>query len=126
MVTEEVEQIPVIPQVRLRRDPLGPSMGKRSHKCKNKEPVVPPSKDEETRFATILPPYTPLRSDDVPKVRIPNNAMFPLVAPKIPKGVWVMQNMLPNIKKMTFIDHDIHKFIELDMKNYMVVVQDTP
>ena len=73
----------------------------------------------------MLRPYVPPRRSDAPKIRVPKNASYPLVAPTASKGVQVSQNIMPNLKKLTFVDHDIRKFPELDMKNY-VLVQDTP
>ena len=36
-----------------------------------------------------------------------------------------MQNILPNLKKMTFVDQDQHKFLDLEMDKYMVAVKYT-
>ena len=69
-----------------------------------------PPEDEEIGSVTMLPPYIPSMLDDAPKVRISKNARFPLVPPSIPKGVWVTRNILPNLKKMTFIVHGYENF----------------
>ena len=34
-------------------------------------------------------------------------------------------NIIPNLKKMGFIDHDLGKFPKLDMKRYMTIAYET-
>ena len=63
------------------------------------------------------------RLANVSKIRITKNVRDPLVAPTVPKGFRLSQKIIPYIKKLTFVDYDIWKFPELDMKNYMLVVQ---
>ena len=36
-----------------------------------------------------------------------------------------MQNILPNLKKMIFVDHDLRKFQEFIIEKYMVLVCET-
>ena len=74
---------------------------------------------------TILLGYIPPRKDDATEIKIPKNARCQLVAPTIPKVVWVTQNILANLKKMTFVDHDLQKFPDLAMNKYMVSIKDT-
>ena len=49
------------------------------------------------------------------------NENYQLVTPVIPKGV----NIIPNLKKMGLIYHDLQKFPELGMKNYMTTICET-
>ena len=46
------------------------------------------------------------------------------MAPIVSIGVQVMKNIIPNFKKMTFVNHDLQKFPELAMDKYMVVIKD--
>ena len=55
----------------------------------------------------MLSPYIPPIIDDAPKVRIPKNARCPLVALLVPKGVQATQDILPHLKNMTFVNHDV-------------------
>ena len=93
--------------MRLRPDTLGPSTEKRYGKHKKKAPTTPLPEDKETGSATMFPPYIPPKSDDAPNIIILKNARCPLAAPIIPKRVWVTQSILTNLKKMTFVDHDL-------------------
>ena len=34
-------------------------------------------------------------------------------------------NIIPNLKKLRFIDHDLHKFPELSMDRYMATLRET-
>ena len=68
--------------------------------------------------------YISPKKEDAPKIRIMKNARCPLVAPTVPKRVWVTQNILPNLKKMSFIDHDLRKIPEMAMDKYMVFFRD--
>ena len=36
-----------------------------------------------------------------------------------------MENTIPNLQKMSFDDHDLRRFLELEMKKYMTIVYDT-
>ena len=45
--------------------------------------------------------------------------------PTIPKGVWVMMNIIPNLQKIGFVDHNLRKFPELKMNIYMTSIRDT-
>ena len=67
----------------------------------------------------MLPDYVPPITTYTPKVRLGKNVKYPLVAPTIPKGVQVTMDILPNLQKMGFVDHDLHKFLELAMDRYM-------
>ena len=111
--------------MRLRAYPLVPSMGKRYGKHKKKAPATAPLQDGDTWSATMLPPYNILRTNDTPKIRITNNARFPLVSYSVPTRVRVMHSIHPNLKKMIFVDHDRWKFPDLEMDKYMVTVKDT-
>ena len=35
-----------------------------------------------------------------------------------------MANIIPNLKKMSFFNHDLHRFPEVKMKKYMTIVCD--
>ena len=65
------------------------------------------------RFTMTLPGYISLRSDDATNVVILKNAKYLLVKSAIPKGVHIMVDILPNLKKLTLADHDLQKFPEL-------------
>ena len=67
----------------------------------------------------MLQDYVLLRTTDAPKVKIGKNVRYPLVASAVPKGVRVMTNIIPNIQKMGFVDHDLCKFPELAMYKYL-------
>ena len=60
-----------------------------------------------------------------PKVTIGKNAKYQLVNPTITKGFHVTMAILPTLKKMGFIDDDLQKFPELEMKWYMIIIQET-
>ena len=40
------------------------------------------------------------------------------------KGVRITQNIIPNLKKMTFVDHDLQKFPYLAMDKYLISIKD--
>ena len=58
----------------------------------------------------MLLDYVLPRLVDVPKIIIIRNGRYLLIAPTILKGVQVTANIIPNLKKMTFVDHDLQKF----------------
>ena len=49
---------------------------------------------------------------------------YQLVSLTILKEVQVVVNIIPNLQKMSFVDHDLQRFIELEMKIYMTGVGD--
>ena len=61
----------------------------------------------------ILHEYIPSRKDDSPTILIHKNAKYPLVKLDIPKGMHLMEDILPNLKKHSFADHDLWKFLEI-------------
>ena len=71
---------------------------------------------------SLLPYYVPPRPMEEPKVTFGKNSKYQLVTPAILIGVHVMVNIIPNLQKMGFIGHDLRKFPELDMKQYMTTV----
>ena len=44
----------------------------------------------------------------------------------VPKGVKVLMDIMSSLRKLSFVDHDTKKHIELDHQKYMDTVQDTP
>lgn len=72
--------------------------------------------------ASMFPYYVPLRMFDAPKGKIGKNEKYPLVVPIIQKGLQVTENIIPNLQKMGFVNHDLHKFLELAMHRYMTIV----
>ena len=73
----------------------------------------------------MLPYYVPPRTSNATKVRLNKNEKYQLVSPSIPKGVRVISNIIPNLQNMSFDDHDLRRFLELEMKKYMTIVYDT-
>ena len=47
-----------------------------------------------------------------------------MVSLTILKEVQVVVNIIPNLQKMSFVDHDLQRFTELEMKIYMAGVGD--
>ena len=76
-------------------------------------------------FAIIFLGYIPLRKDDAPRINISKNSKYMLVSPSITKGIHVVVDILSNPRKMGFIDHDLTKFPELTMSQYMTYVRET-
>ena len=58
----------------------------------------------------MFPYYVPPTPKDAPKVRLGKNEKYSLETPIVSKGVWVMTNIIPNLHKMGFIDHDLQTF----------------
>ena len=73
-----------------------------------------------------MPHYVSSRCRDAPKFTIPKRKNTPLIAPLIPKGVKVVKDILPNVEKLSYADHDTKPQPDLDRNNYMGIVQDTP
>ena len=73
----------------------------------------------------MLPDYFPPILGDGPKIRILKNARYQLVAPTILKGVRIPTNIIPNLKRMTFVYHNLRKFPGFAINKYMVVVRET-
>ena len=46
--------------------------------------------------------------------------------PLIPKGLKVVKDILNNVEKISYVNHDTNLKLELDRKNYMDILQDTP
>ena len=61
---------------------------------------------------------------DVSWVSIPSKGYAALVAPKIPKGMIVLHDIVPKLQKLNFEDSDTRKIRDLDRKNYMKMVRD--
>ena len=70
----------------------------------------------------MLPNYVLPKPVDALKVRLGKNAKYQLVALAIPKGVRVTVNIIPNLKNIGFVDHDLCKFLELEMNRYMTII----
>ena len=73
----------------------------------------------------MLPPYVPPRHRNAPEATILKNGKILLIAVLVPKGVKVVKYILPNVKNLSYIDHDMKPPPELDHKNYMDSVEDT-
>ena len=73
----------------------------------------------------MLPPYVSPRRRDAPKDVVPNNEKTPPIVPFIPKVVKVVKNILPNVQKIAYADHDTKTQLDLDCRNYMYIMQDT-
>ena len=56
------------------------------------------------------------------QVKIPKQKGAPLIAPLIPKGVKVLMDIMSNLRKQSFVDHDMKNRRDLDQKNYMDTV----
>ena len=66
--------------------------------------------------------YVLPRPADPPKIQITKNTRYPLVTLTVLKGFRVIMNILLNMKKMNFVDHDMWKYLELAMEKYIVYV----
>ena len=44
----------------------------------------------------------------------------------MPKGFKALKDIMPNLQKLSFTDHGTKKSDDLENKNYMLNVQDTP
>ena len=62
----------------------------------------------------------------MPQVTIPSKGSTTLVAPKIPKGMTVLLDIMPQLQNLSFEDVDTSKLIDINRKNYMKLVKDTP
>lgn len=86
---------------------------------------LPDSKPTRSGSSILFPNYVSSRTLEAPKVIICKNANYLLVKLAIPKGVNVKTNIIPNLKNVEFIDHDLCKFPKLVMNRYMCNVLDT-
>ena len=68
---------------------------------------------------TILPGYIPPRKYHSLIVVIHKNAKCMSIKLSIPKDVHVTKDIMPNLKKLAFTDHDLGKFLEQKMSWYM-------
>ena len=74
----------------------------------------------------MIPPYIPPKRIDSLKVKIPQQTGAPLIVPLVPKGVKVLMDIMLNLRKLYFADHDMKNHRDLELRNYMDIVQDTP
>ena len=72
-----------------------------------------------------MPCYVPPIRRDEPRVTIPKRTGAALIVPLVPKGVKVLKDILPNVRNLSYIDHDTKPQTDLDHRNYMDTVQDT-
>ena len=63
---------------------------------------------------------------DAPRVTIPSKGHATLVAPKIPKGMTVLPDIMPQLQNLSFEDLDTIKLLDLDRKNNLKLVKYTP
>ena len=73
------------------------------------------AKESGSRSETMFPGYIPLRKYEAHHVTINNNSKYARVNPSISKEVHVMTNILLNLKKMGFVNHDLWNFIKFAM-----------
>ena len=66
--------------------------------------------------------YIPLRKMDAVVMQITKNAKYTLMTTPILKGVHVQGDILANIHKISYADHDLMKYPEFQKKNDMMVV----
>ena len=71
--------------------------------------------DFKSGSTNILQIYIPPRKDDAPHVVIRNNSKYPLVKTTIVKGVHAMMDIMYNLKKFSFYDHELRKLPKLHM-----------
>ena len=85
-----------------------------------------PTRPEEEDFETInlMLPYIPPRHTDAPRVTIQKKVGEPLIVSLLLKGMKVMKDVMMNVRKLSFVDHDTKSQIDLDHQNYMDNVQD--
>ena len=55
----------------------------------------------------------------MPRVQIRKNVKYTLMEPIILKEVHVSGIIVPNLKKMSFSNHDLKKYLEFKLQNYM-------
>ena len=104
----------------------GRCTGNRKRKEKaSTTPALPTSEDEDSKTRNLLPYILP-RWISAPKFKIPKQTWAMPIAPLVPKGVKVLMDIMSNLWKLSFVDHDKNKHKELDCQNYMDTVQDTP
>ena len=80
-------------------------------------------KDRETR--NLMPHYIPPRRTDAPRITVLEKKAAPLIVPLVPKGVKVLKDIIPNLRKLSFDDHDMRIQTDLDHQNYIDTVYDT-
>ena len=81
----------------------------RNRKKKRQVTTPPPcEEDEDLKTRNLLPPYiTPRRSDE-PNIRVLKMSRYLLVAPMVPEGFKLLHNILSNLHKLSFTDHDMN------------------
>ena len=78
------------------------------------------------KLGNLLPPYIPPRRTDAPWAIITSKNYATLVAPKLTKGIEVLQDIMPQLHKLSFKYHDTNKLRDMDRRNYMEMVKYTP
>ena len=61
-----------------------------------------------------MPPYVPPRCRNELEVTVLKGAKTLLIVPLIPKGVKVVKDILPNVKNISYVDHDTKTQQDLD------------
>ena len=99
-----VVQVPLRPleKCRMQESKSTPAAkGKQTMKKQRKEKAIatPPCHEEKEECETrnLLPPYIPPRRTNVPWVTIPIKGSTTLVTPKIPKGMTVLLDIMPQL-----------------------------
>ena len=87
--------------------------------------MPPPPEDEYSKTINFMPPYILPRCTNTPKVKIPKKTGAPLIATFVPKGVKLLMDIMSNLRKLSFVDHDTKNQRDLNHKNYMDTIQDT-
>ena len=100
------------------------STRKRKGRAVTPPETTAPTEDFETR--NLLPPYVPPRRKNAPEATIPKNRKIPLIVPLITEGVKVVKYIPPNVKNISYADHDTKLQLDLDHKNHMDIAKDTP
>ena len=63
--------------------------------------------------------YIPLRKDDALHVQFKKKSKYMLVEKVIPKVIHVSRNIMPNLNKFSFTNHDLRKYNEFQTYQYM-------
>ena len=82
--------------------------------------------DEYSDTRNLMPPYITPRRINALKFKNPKQTGVPLITPLVPKGVKVLMDSIPNLRKLCFVDHDTKKHRFMDHKKYMDTLQETP
>ena len=71
----------------------------------------------------MFPSYIPQQNENAPRVSINKNVKYLLVEHFIPPSVHITVDIMTNRKKLTFIDHNLRKFLKFHPSKYMTSTQ---